>query len=129
MEMSAAFRELAEKSVAQARETYEKVKNVAEQATDVMEETCSMASKGYADYGLKLIEATRVNSNAAFDLFGELLAAKSYADVVEKTTAYTRVQFSRVTEQGKDLAEHAQKICADSMGPVRDGFSNFTKVA
>jgi len=37
MEIPAAFRELAEKSVSQAKETYEKMKLAAEEATDVLE--------------------------------------------------------------------------------------------
>jgi hypothetical protein len=37
MEIPAAFRELAEKSVSQAKETYEKMKSAAEEATDVLE--------------------------------------------------------------------------------------------
>src|SRR5580658_4897669 len=66
VEMPAAFREFAERGVAQAKDTYEKMKAAAEEATDVLETTYSTASKGAADYGLKVIEATRVNTNAAF---------------------------------------------------------------
>ena len=77
VEMPAAFREFAERGVAQAKDTYEKMKAAAEEATDVLETTYSTASKGAADYGLKVIEATRVNTNAAFDFYGELITAKS----------------------------------------------------
>ena len=72
MEMPAAFRELAEKGIAQAKENYEKVKGAAEQATEMLEETYSTASKGCTDYNLKLIDAARANTNATFDLFSEL---------------------------------------------------------
>src|SRR5215831_528878 len=58
-EVPSAFREFAEKGVAQAKENYEKVKSAAEQATDVLEDTYSTASKGCASYGLKLIEVGR----------------------------------------------------------------------
>ncbi len=83
MEVPAAFREVAEKGVAQAKENYEKMKTAAEDATEMLEDTYATASKGCSDYGLKLIETARANSNAAFDLFGELLTAKSYSEVVE----------------------------------------------
>src|SRR5437764_1274225 len=83
MEVPAAFREFAEKGVSQAKEAYEKMKTAAEEATDVLEDTYSTASKGAADYGLKLIEATRVNTNAAFDFYTELMTVKSYSEVVE----------------------------------------------
>ena len=75
-EVPTAFREFAEKGIAQAKENYDKVKSAAEQATDVLEDTYSTASKGCASYGLKLIETTRANSDAAFDLMSELMSCQ-----------------------------------------------------
>jgi hypothetical protein len=46
MEVPAAFREFAEKGVSQAKESYEKLKEGAEQTTDVMETTYVNASNG-----------------------------------------------------------------------------------
>ncbi|HET9688455.1 MAG TPA: phasin, partial [Pseudolabrys sp.] len=43
-EVPTAFREFAEKGVAQAKENYEKVKSAAEKATDVLEDTYSTAT-------------------------------------------------------------------------------------
>src|SRR6202051_2777367 len=83
VEMPAAFREFAERGVAQAKDTYEKMKAAAEEATDVLETTYSTATKGAADYGLKVIETTRVNNNAAFDFYGELITAKTLSEVIE----------------------------------------------
>src|SRR5690242_17489457 len=71
MEVPAAFREIAEKSVSQAKENYEKLKAAAEEATDVLEETYAAATKGSTEYGLKLIDTARLNTNAAFDFFSE----------------------------------------------------------
>src|SRR4029078_1639459 len=59
LEVPAAFREFAEKGASQAKETYDEMKAAAEEATDVLEDTYANAAKGAADYGLKLIEATR----------------------------------------------------------------------
>lgn len=129
MEMPAAFREMAEKGIAQAKENYEKMKGAAEQATEVLEDTYTTASKGCTDYGLKLIEHARTNSNAAFDLYGELLTAKSFAEVVEKTTAYVRGQFDTVTAQAKELVECAQKAANDTAEPLKESFSSFGKAA
>lgn len=129
MEMPAAFREIAEKGIAQAKENYEKAKSAAEQATDVIEETYSTASKGCTDYGLKVIETARINSNAAFDLYGELLTAKSFAEVVEKSTAYMRSQFETLTAQAKELTETAQKVAADTAEPIKESITSFGKTA
>jgi len=129
MEMPAAFRELAEKGIAQAKENYEKIKSAAEQATDVLEDTYSTASKGCCGYGLKVIEAARTNSNAAFDLMADLMKAKSYAEVVEKSTAYLRAQFESMTAQAKELGEEAQKVASETAEPIKESFSSFGKAA
>jgi phasin len=129
-EVPAAFREFAEKGIAQAKENYEKVKSAAEQATDVLEDTYSTASKGYAGYGLKLVETARTNSDAAFDLMSELMTAKSYSEVVELSSAYLRKQFDALTRQAKELCDHAQKVAKDTAEPIKESISGaFNKAA
>ena len=59
-----AFREFAEKGISQAKDNYAKMKTAAEEATSMLETTYANASKGAADYGLKMVEMARVNSNA-----------------------------------------------------------------
>jgi phasin len=130
MEVPAAFREIAEKGVAQAKENYEKMKSAAEDATEMLEDTYATASKGCSGYGLKLIESARANSNAAFDLFGELLTAKSYAEVVELSTAYMRAQFDTLSAQAKELADHAQKVATETVEPMKESLTSaFNKAA
>jgi phasin len=130
MEVPAAFREIAEKSVSQAKETYEKMKSAAEEATDVIEDTYATASKGASEYGLKLIEASRENANAAFDYASELVTAKSVSEVIELSTAHLRKQFDAYSTQAKELAALAQKIATESAEPIKEGVSKaFKKVA
>src|ERR1700719_583793 len=105
MEIPAAFREIAEKSVSQAKETYEKMKSAAEEATDVLEDTYAAASKGASDYGLKVIEAARANTNAAFDFATQLMTVKSLSEMVELSTAHTRKKFEALATQSKTLPE------------------------
>jgi len=129
MEMPAALREIAEKGIAHAKDNYEKMKSAAEEATDVMEDTYTTASKGACDYGLKVIENARANSNAAFDLFGSLLSAKSYSEVVELSTGFMREQFETLTAQAKDLGACAQKVGTETIEPIKESFSNAIKKA
>ena len=123
VEMPAAFREFAERGVAQAKDTYEKMKAAAEEATDVLETTYSTASKGASDYGLKVIEATRSNTNAAFDFAGELLAAKTLSEVMELSSAHARKQFEAITAQSKELGALAQKLAAETAEPMKSGMN------
>jgi phasin len=130
VEMPAAFREFAERGVAQCKDTYEKMKAAAEEATDVMETTYSTASKGASDYGLKMIEAARVNANAAFDFAGELITAKTLSEVIELSSAHARKQFETLTEQGKELGALAQKVATETAEPIKSGMNKaFAKVA
>jgi phasin len=130
VEMPAAFREFAERGVAQAKDTYEKMKAAAEEATDVLETTYSTASKGASDYGMKVIEAARVNTNAAFDYAGELLAAKTLSEVIELSSTHARKQFEALTAQSKELGALAQKVATDTAEPIKSGMNKaFAKVA
>ena len=124
LEVPTAFREMAEKGIAMAKENYDKMKSSAEEATDLLEETYSTASKGCSGYGLKVIEAGRANANAGFDLMTELLTAKSYAEVVELSTAFMRKQFDAMSAQAKELTEEAQKVCADTAEPIKESFTS-----
>src|SRR5689334_4132470 len=62
-EVPPAFREFAEKGVAQTKDAYEKMKAAAEETTEVLEASYSTAAKGSTEYGLKLIEIARHNTN------------------------------------------------------------------
>ncbi len=130
VEMPAAFRVFAERGVAQAKDTYEKMKAAAEEATDVLETTYSTATKGASDYGLKVIEVARVNTNAAFDFAGEVMAAKTLSEVVELTSAHARKQFEALTQQSKELGALAQKVATETAEPIKSGMNKaFSKVA
>ena len=130
LEVPAAFREIAEKSVAQAKDAYERVKAAAEEATDLLEDTYTTAAKGAADYNLKVIEAARTNTNAAFDYARELLDVKSFSEVIELSTAHARKQFETVAAQSKDLAALAQKVATETTEPLKTGVTKaFRKVA
>ena len=123
MEIPAAYREFAEKSVSQARATYEKMKSAADDATDALEGAYTTISKGVADCGHKVIEAARVNTNAQFDYATQLMTVKSFAEIVELSTAHARKQFETFTAQTKDFAALAQKCATETTEPVKDVFT------
>src|SRR4051812_22487930 len=120
MEVPAAFREFAEKSVSQAKDNWEKMKAATEEASDLMEESYTTASKGAADYGLKLIEVSRANTNSAFDFAAQFFSVKSLAEAVELSTAHMRKQFETITAQSKELSALAQKVTAETVEPIKE---------
>jgi phasin len=130
MEVPAAFREFAEKGASQVKVSCDKMKAATDEATVVIEGSYATATKGAADYGLKLFELSRANTAAAFDFYTELMSVKSYSDVIELSTAHARKQFETMTAQTKDLTALAQKVATETVEPIKDGVSKvFAKVS
>ena len=127
MEVPAAFREFAEKGVAQSKEAYEKMKATAEENTEMLETVYSTASKGATEYGHKMIEIARANTNAAFDYMESLFGVKSASEMVELSTAHARSQFETLSGQGKELATLAQKVATDTAEPIKAGVGKAMK--
>jgi phasin len=112
-ELTEAFREMAKKGVAQAKDAYEKVKAATEEASDLLKDTFAATAKGAADYNLMVIEIARTNINIAFDYAKELSGVKSLTEFVELSTAHARKQFEAITAQTKELTELAQKVTTE----------------
>jgi phasin len=118
-----AFRETAEKGVAQVKDTYEKAKVATGQATDILRDTYATAAKGATEYNLKIIEIARTNTNTAFEHAQELIGAKSPAEFVELSTAHARKQFDTMIAQTKELTELTQKVTTKITEPLKAGMT------
>ncbi|MBB3974730.1 phasin [Hansschlegelia beijingensis] len=116
----AAVRELADKTLRQAKDGYARLKSVAEEASDALEDAYATTSKSYKELGRKSVEATRSNVNAHFDFLQALLGAKSVSQAVELQASYARQQFDVMTGQLRELSSLAQKATAESAKPFRD---------
>jgi len=121
MEMPKAFREMTEKGVAHAKDTYEKAQAAAGQATDLLKSTYATAAKCATDYNLKVLEIARTNTSTAFDYAQKLLGVKSPAEFVELSTAHVREQCEAMTAQTKELTALAQKVTTEIAEPLKTG--------
>ncbi len=130
MEMPEAFREIAEKGVAQARDTYAKAKAASEEAADLLQKNYTTVARGVTDYNLKLIEIARTNTRAAFDYARELLDVKSPSEFFELSTAQLCKQFNIASRQNKELCVLAQETATEAAESVKTGVSKaFNKAA
>ncbi len=118
-EVPVAFRELAEKGIAQARDTYAKMKSAAEDTTEAVEDTFETARDGAFTFGVKAIDAAKTNSDASFAFAKDLFGAKTFADVIELQTAFARQQFDTMTAQVKEFQELAQKVVTEATKPMQ----------
>ena len=121
-EIPAAVRELAERSIRHAKEGYDRLKTVAEDATSVLEDTYATVSKGFAEVSLKSLDTAKDNTNAAFDFAREFVNVRSFAEAVELQTAFVRQRLEAGIAQTRELATLVNKVANDSIRPVREGF-------
>jgi hypothetical protein len=91
-----------------ARKTAAKASDAAEETLNFVKITYSEAIKAAQDHNAKLIEFTRINTNAALDHALELSAVKSPAEFMDVTVRFAREQLAVLTEQTKELAALAQ---------------------
>jgi phasin len=127
-EIAPAIREAAERGVRQLRDAYDRYRAVAEDTTDLIEESYSTAARGVTELQLKALDVAKANTNAAFDLMRDLVNATSVSEAVELQTAFVRKQFEAFTEQAKDVAALTSKVTADTAGPVRSGLQRSTEL-
>ena len=64
-----------------------------------------------------------MNTNAAFDFAGELIAAKTLSEMVELSSTHARKQFEALTQQSKELSALAQKVATETAEPIKSGVS------
>ena len=77
------MRALAEKTVAQSREAYDRSKDAFEASLTTFERSFDAAGQGAAAFNRKMIDIARRNVDASFDLATSLAGAKSFADMLE----------------------------------------------
>ena len=130
MEMPEAFREMTEKGVAQAKDSYAKAKVASEEAADLLESTYATVAKGATEYNRKLIEFARINTRAAFDYAQRLLGVKSPSEFIELAAAHVRKQFDIVSAQNNELRALAQDTATKAAEPIKTNVSKgINKVA
>lgn len=126
-EMPTAMRDFAEKGVAQARDTYAKMKTAAEDATDVVEDTYETARDGAMTLGTKALDAAKSNTDASFAFAKDLFGAKTLSEVIELQTVFARQQFDAVSAQFKEFQETVQDIVSETTKPATAHFEKTFK--
>jgi phasin len=116
---SEAVRELAEKSVDQTREAYERSKNALEAAVDLVARSFDALGQGAAALNRKIIEIAQENVSSGFDLAKSLATAKTLAEMVELRATYWRKQLSALAAQAEEVRALSTKVAADMAAPIK----------
>jgi hypothetical protein len=116
-----ALRDVAEKSTAQAKETYEKVSAATGAATDLMKDAYSTTLKGGQDYSTKVLEFAHVNATAAFENAKQLFRVKSPTEFFTLFNDQFRQQSEILSGQAQELGAIIQKMTLATTQSVKAG--------
>jgi phasin len=116
---SEAVRELAEKSVVQTREAYDRAKDSLEATVDTMARSFDALGQGAAALNRKVIEIAQENVSSGFDLAKSLATARTLAEMVELRATYWRKQLSALSAQAEEVRALSTKVAADMAAPIK----------
>ena len=112
-------RALAEKTVNQSREAYERGKEQLEEAIDALERSFDAAGQGATAFNRKLIDLAQRNLNSAFDLAKKLAGDKTLGEILELQSTFIRSQFDVFANQAGEIRALTTKIAADTTEPIK----------
>ena len=96
-------RAMAEKSVAQTSEIYDRSKDALDASIATFERSFDTAGRSATAFNRKIIDTAQRNVNTVFDLAKSLAGAKNLTDIVELQAAYWRKQFDALTAQAEEV--------------------------
>jgi phasin len=112
-EIPSSVRDLASKSVDQAREAYNRFLEAARQAHDVVMKSSDVITSGAREINQKAVKYTEANLQANFELAQRLVHAKDIKEALDIQNQFARQQMETFAHQAQELtrlvAQSAQK--------------------
>lgn len=122
MEVPPAIRDIAENTVAQSKEVFEKIKTSTEEATTILNDTADKTRDGLSQFNEKAIDVAKTNTEATFSHAKEVLAVKTFAEVIELQTAFAKTQFDAFQGQVKTFQDMTAKLTEETSAPYKAAF-------
>ena len=113
------MRDLAERNIAQMRETYERSKDALEGVLQSWEKSFDAAGQGAVALNRKIIDIAQRNINSSFDLAKSLAGAKNLAEAVEMQSSYWRNQLDALAAQAEEVRTLSTQVAADAAKPIK----------
>ncbi len=103
------MRKFAEQSVQQAKKAFDQLMNATQQAVSTFEGHATSAQNSAIELQRKVVGYSEKNVGASLEFAQKLLEAKGAEDVMKLHADYVKSQVQALTEQARDLAQHAAK--------------------
>jgi phasin len=122
-------RAMAEKTVAQTREVYDRSENAFDTSVTTFERSFDAAGQGAVVFNRKIIDILQRNARSGFDLANSLARAKSLADIVELQADFWRKQFDALTVQAEEVRTLSTKVTADTAAQMERGAAELRRAS
>lgn len=127
--MPEAWRSLAQSTVDQTREAYERAKATLDGTLDAMEKSYDAASHAAAALNRKIADIAERNIDSGFDLARSLATAKNLAEVLELQGAYWRKQFDTLLAQAEEVRSLSSHAASEVTTPIAREATKQTQTA
>jgi phasin len=117
------LRMMAEKAVAQTRETYEKAKDTMEETVQAIERSFDAYGQGASAFQQKLMEIAQTNMNSGFDFVKKLAEAKDLAEIASLQSEFLRYQMTAFSNQAGQIRALSSKVAEDTAEPIKSQFA------
>src|SRR6516162_1465615 len=126
-EVPQAMRDLAERNIAQMRETYERSKDALEGVLQGWERSFDATNQGAVALNRKIIDIAQRNINSGFDLAKGLAGAKNLAEAMELQADYWRKQLDTLAAQAEEVRTLSAQVASDATKPMQRGMDALNK--
>ncbi len=130
-EIPSDMREMAEKSVDQARRAFDGFMTAAQKAAGQADTTAASVQSNAKTIGTKAMGFAESNVRGAFDLAQKLVRAKDLQEVLALQSDYAKAQMTTIQDQAKELgfimqstAQGVVQSASSSMKSSTDGVMN-----
>jgi len=103
------MRKFAEQSVQQAKKAFDDLMTATQKAVSTFEGHASTAQTNAIELQRKVVGYSERNVAASLEFGQKLLQARAPEDVMKLHADYVKAQIQALTEQARDIAQHAAK--------------------
>ena len=116
------MRAFAEQSVQNAQKAFEQLMSATQRAISSFEGQATSAHSNVLGLHQKVVGFSERNVAASFEFAQKLLQAKDGEEVMRLHAEFAKAQIETLTEQAKDLTQHAAKAASKAAsGPASSG--------
>lgn len=106
------MRKFAEQSIQQAKKAFDDLMSATQRAVSTFEGQAASAQSSAVELQRKLVGYSERNIGASLEFAQNLVQAKTPEDVLKLHSDYVSAQMKALTEQARDIAQHAAEANA-----------------